>query len=482
MGSYEAEFVWTGPASSVIVTGTFDNWSRSVQMAKGDRGFNSKVRIPYGQKTDYKFIVDGRWLVNDNFPTEWDGAGNVNNYVMAPSEPPPSVMAANTTEPVKATTAPELVTPVGPSGNVAAALTPLVEREPRSPALPVYPAPNQTKAPTDKQAKVNEPASSLKSPADATNPSSALLAVKGVVTPSAAATRERVVPPIVPLLDRPLAPEPVPTTRDEKEKLSPAMTSAVTTTSPVITSAQDAVAPAVHAAQEVVPPLDAVYTAVATVPEAPAADAPAANGGPVSSEPSDKHVASGSPSSKPNGEAEHPSSDAATESPVVSTVLVVASSRPIAVDISASPVEPAPKSPATPPPSQAPAQAPTTPIAAASIPVPETPQPAAYAKDSATSVPKDGGLSTEPSSTFNASTVTTPTKRTPSHKRHPSLGRKLFSRRSSGSSDTEGSPGRDTRKDGKKRTSFIETLKNVFKHDHSHHHPNPNGTEVSKEH
>ncbi|KIK99689.1 carbohydrate-binding module family 48 protein, partial [Paxillus rubicundulus Ve08.2h10] len=76
----------TGP-TDVIVTGTFDQWSSSIHLAKGDVGFSGTVKIPWGEKVAYKFIVDGYWLCRDDRPQEDDGHGNINNFFRVPVKP-----------------------------------------------------------------------------------------------------------------------------------------------------------------------------------------------------------------------------------------------------------------------------------------------------------------------------------------------------------------------------------------------------------
>ncbi|KAG8989893.1 hypothetical protein FRB90_002024, partial [Tulasnella sp. 427] len=89
MSTYDAEFYWFGPANQVTVTGSFDDWSQSVHMEKTPAGFSGKVKLPYGQKVDYKYVVDGQWQVNPDFPTTYDWQGNINNYLVTPNEPEP---------------------------------------------------------------------------------------------------------------------------------------------------------------------------------------------------------------------------------------------------------------------------------------------------------------------------------------------------------------------------------------------------------
>lgn len=87
---HEAEFSWPyGDASDVILTGSFDHWSCTMHLPKGASGFVGNVRVPWNEKVPYKFIVDGKWVTRNDRPTELDGAGNLNNILIAPSKPTP---------------------------------------------------------------------------------------------------------------------------------------------------------------------------------------------------------------------------------------------------------------------------------------------------------------------------------------------------------------------------------------------------------
>ncbi|KAK0490671.1 hypothetical protein IW261DRAFT_1433403 [Armillaria novae-zelandiae] len=83
---------------SVIVTGTFDQWSSSIRLAKDSSGFKGSTQIPWDEKIAYKFIVDGEWSIAPSQPTETDSSGNVNNIYIAPSKPlpPPTTMSKTT--------------------------------------------------------------------------------------------------------------------------------------------------------------------------------------------------------------------------------------------------------------------------------------------------------------------------------------------------------------------------------------------------
>ena len=45
------------------------------------------MKVPWGQKVVYKFIVDGLWRCRDDRPQEDDGHGNVNNVLRTPEKP-----------------------------------------------------------------------------------------------------------------------------------------------------------------------------------------------------------------------------------------------------------------------------------------------------------------------------------------------------------------------------------------------------------
>jgi hypothetical protein len=62
-------------------------WSSSIRLTRKPDGFEAPVLIPWKDKIAYKFIVDGRWMTNDNEPTEVDH-GFVNNVYTAPQKPP----------------------------------------------------------------------------------------------------------------------------------------------------------------------------------------------------------------------------------------------------------------------------------------------------------------------------------------------------------------------------------------------------------
>lgn len=86
--SYNLFFEWpsTDP-HEVIVTGTFDDWSKSKLLNKTARGFVGNVQVPWDSKVKYKFIVDGKWLLLRGQPTEMDPGGYINNITFTPPKP-----------------------------------------------------------------------------------------------------------------------------------------------------------------------------------------------------------------------------------------------------------------------------------------------------------------------------------------------------------------------------------------------------------
>ncbi|KAM0557053.1 hypothetical protein ACHAPJ_005316 [Fusarium lateritium] len=106
MGSFT--FKWEHPADEVYVTGTFDNWTKSVKLEKKDNVFTKTVDLkePEG-KIYYKFIVDGNWIINQSAPNEPDTEGNVNNFVTPDqlTSESPAAAILNTVTPTSTTAA-----------------------------------------------------------------------------------------------------------------------------------------------------------------------------------------------------------------------------------------------------------------------------------------------------------------------------------------------------------------------------------------
>lgn len=79
MGKYT--FTWEHDANDVYVTGTFDDWKKTVELHKDGAVFKKTVDLPKS-KTQYKFVVNGNWCINESAPKEDDGHGIVNNILL----------------------------------------------------------------------------------------------------------------------------------------------------------------------------------------------------------------------------------------------------------------------------------------------------------------------------------------------------------------------------------------------------------------
>ncbi|RAK99811.1 carbohydrate-binding module family 48 protein [Aspergillus ibericus CBS 121593] len=80
MGSFT--FRWPYSASEVFVTGTFDDWGKTVQLDRIGDGFEKEVSLPAtDEKIHYKFVVDGFWTTDSGAPEEDDGNNNINNVL-----------------------------------------------------------------------------------------------------------------------------------------------------------------------------------------------------------------------------------------------------------------------------------------------------------------------------------------------------------------------------------------------------------------
>ncbi|KAI8822701.1 uncharacterized protein EV422DRAFT_525061 [Fimicolochytrium jonesii] len=81
--TYTHTFHYPHPGTSVLVTGTFDDWSSSVHLDPSTR--SATISIPREKTADgkvvYKFVVDGVWCVDAEARVERDEMGVENNVV-----------------------------------------------------------------------------------------------------------------------------------------------------------------------------------------------------------------------------------------------------------------------------------------------------------------------------------------------------------------------------------------------------------------
>ena len=77
-----------------------NKWASSIHLVKVPTGFEGVTQIPWEQKIKYKYIVDGKWLVHEDQPTEVDPGGFVNNIYIAPARPVISPALETTSPPL----------------------------------------------------------------------------------------------------------------------------------------------------------------------------------------------------------------------------------------------------------------------------------------------------------------------------------------------------------------------------------------------
>ncbi|KAJ5493281.1 hypothetical protein N7539_002027 [Penicillium diatomitis] len=91
MGTFT--FKWPHSASEVFVTGTFDDWGKTVKLDRVGDVFMKEVSLPADKKVQYKFVVDGTWTTDSHAREENDGHDNINNVLL-----PEDIQAQSSTE------------------------------------------------------------------------------------------------------------------------------------------------------------------------------------------------------------------------------------------------------------------------------------------------------------------------------------------------------------------------------------------------
>ncbi|XP_076442626.1 5'-AMP-activated protein kinase subunit beta-2-like isoform X2 [Babylonia areolata] len=74
-------FKWEGGGKDVYVAGSFNSWKGKIPLAKSHGDFYTIVDLPEGEH-EYKFYVDGQWVLNPHEPSSPNGVGNQNNKVL----------------------------------------------------------------------------------------------------------------------------------------------------------------------------------------------------------------------------------------------------------------------------------------------------------------------------------------------------------------------------------------------------------------
>ncbi|KAJ6166721.1 hypothetical protein N7470_002168 [Penicillium chermesinum] len=93
MGTFT--FRWPETASEVFVTGTFDDWGKTVKLDRVGDVFEKEVTLPV-EKTQYKFVVDGVWTTDKKVRQESDGHNNINNVLLPEEITPVSETSGST--------------------------------------------------------------------------------------------------------------------------------------------------------------------------------------------------------------------------------------------------------------------------------------------------------------------------------------------------------------------------------------------------
>lgn len=73
-------FTQTLQPRNVQIVGSWDNWQTRIPMVKSTNDFSTIIDLQPGQY-EYKFHVDGQWVVDDNQGKTKDAHGNENNMI-----------------------------------------------------------------------------------------------------------------------------------------------------------------------------------------------------------------------------------------------------------------------------------------------------------------------------------------------------------------------------------------------------------------
>ena len=75
------EFKWMKGGEKVQVAGDFlNNWKDTLDLEKKGDFFTKTVEIKQ-KKIAFKFVVDGEWLLSEDYPQVKDKNGNLNNEI-----------------------------------------------------------------------------------------------------------------------------------------------------------------------------------------------------------------------------------------------------------------------------------------------------------------------------------------------------------------------------------------------------------------
>uniref|UniRef100_A0A915CVN7 5'-AMP-activated protein kinase subunit beta-1 n=1 Tax=Ditylenchus dipsaci TaxID=166011 RepID=A0A915CVN7_9BILA len=81
---YPVVFKWSSqnhpPARNVHLTGSWDQWKRKIPLVKSTSDFSTIINLNPG-RYEYKFLVDGKWVVDDNMSKTDNPMGSQNNVI-----------------------------------------------------------------------------------------------------------------------------------------------------------------------------------------------------------------------------------------------------------------------------------------------------------------------------------------------------------------------------------------------------------------
>jgi len=62
------------------VCGSWDGWNKKIPLARSTHDFSTIIELQPGAH-EYKFMVDGKWVVDDNQPKTSNEMGSENNVI-----------------------------------------------------------------------------------------------------------------------------------------------------------------------------------------------------------------------------------------------------------------------------------------------------------------------------------------------------------------------------------------------------------------
>lgn len=79
---YPVVFKWKGGSQTkaVYVSGSWDGWKRKIPLVKSTSDFSTIIDLPQG-KHEYKYLVDGKWMVDESVPKTENKLGSQNNVI-----------------------------------------------------------------------------------------------------------------------------------------------------------------------------------------------------------------------------------------------------------------------------------------------------------------------------------------------------------------------------------------------------------------